>query len=218
MLPELNGYEVCARLRNISLTKHIPVIFLTQKDGRADIVEGLQLGADDYIAKPFDVDELRLRVQRSIERATRESLYDSRTGLPTGPMAEEEIARKQLEDDIYSETHFTIAGFDAFNDKYGFMSADQVMAYAAKCLFETVVQHGTPDDFVGYIDNRFIVLTKVDDADALLKQAVQTFNEGSRAFYTFIDVDQNGIIVNEGDTNEYLAPLMQMTVHQNVDV
>jgi archaellum component FlaF (FlaF/FlaG flagellin family) len=62
------------------------------------------------------------------------------------------------------------------------------------------------------------VLTKVDDADALLKQAVQTFNEGSRAFYTFIDVDQNGIIVNEGDTNEYLAPLMQMTVHQNVDV
>ncbi|PKN81847.1 MAG: diguanylate cyclase, partial [Chloroflexi bacterium HGW-Chloroflexi-8] len=49
MLPDIDGYEVCRRLRSNSRTSHIPVIFLTQKDERSDKLQGLELGADDYI-------------------------------------------------------------------------------------------------------------------------------------------------------------------------
>ncbi|MBI3737803.1 MAG: response regulator [Chloroflexi bacterium] len=62
MLPDIDGYEVCRNLRTNTRTSHIPVIFLTQKDERSDRLQGLELGADDYITKPFDIEELKLRV------------------------------------------------------------------------------------------------------------------------------------------------------------
>ncbi|MCK7519775.1 MAG: response regulator [Ignavibacteriales bacterium] len=55
-----------AHLRTNTRTSHIPVIFLTQKDERSDKLQGLELGADDYITKPFDIEELKLRVQGAI--------------------------------------------------------------------------------------------------------------------------------------------------------
>ena len=60
MLPDIDGYEVCRNLRTSTRTSHIPVIFLTQKDERSDKLQGLELGADDYITKPFDIEELKL--------------------------------------------------------------------------------------------------------------------------------------------------------------
>ena len=212
MLPDMNGYEVCASLRQTSLTRHIPVIFLTQKDARADKVEGLELGADDYIAKPFDVDELRLRVQRSIERATRGSLHESRTGLPTGPMVDEEVERAGLSDKNPRTFYLEIANFQPFGDKYGFMAANHVMTFATKIIFETVSERGTPDDFLGIQDDQFVVITHSDDPDAIAQTIADQFHQGARAFYTFTDADQGGILVNEGESDERLLPLMKLNI------
>ena len=93
MLPDIDGYEVCRNLRTNMRTSHIPVIFLTQKDERSDKLQGLELGADDYITKPFDIEELKLRVQGAIKRAERESLTDPRSGLPAGRLIEEQLRR-----------------------------------------------------------------------------------------------------------------------------
>lgn len=210
MLPEMNGYEICANLRQTALTKHIPVIFLTQRDGRADIVEGLQLGADDYIAKPFDVDELRLRVNRSIDRASRESLHERRTGLPTGAMVEAEVERALKLGENYQEYRLTINGFDAFTDAYGFMAADQVMGFAAKTIHEALSVGGTENDFIGIVGDEFVVMTYAPDSNALIGKLTEAFNKGAKAFYTFADVERGGILVNVGTTSERLVPIMQL--------
>ena len=84
MLPDMDGFQVCEAIRQTSFTRYIPILFLTQRDARANKVKGLALGADDYITKPFDIDELRLRIQAAINRATRESLHETRSGLPMG--------------------------------------------------------------------------------------------------------------------------------------
>src|SRR5512139_2090912 len=63
LLPDINGYEVCRQLRRNARTSHIPIIFLTQKDERSDQIAGLEMGADDYITKPFDLELLLLRVE-----------------------------------------------------------------------------------------------------------------------------------------------------------
>ncbi len=210
MLPEMNGYEVCVALRKISLTKHIPVIFLTQKDARADIVSGLELGADDYIAKPFDVDELRLRVQRSIERATRESLHETRTGLPTGAMVEDELERVSAMGETYHQFQFVINGYAAFADKYGFMAADQVFAFAAKSVYEAMIEYGTANDFIGVLNDSFVVLTQTDAPEDLVNLIQDSFRQGARAFYTFADVQQGGIVQNEGTVDQHFVPLMEL--------
>jgi two-component system KDP operon response regulator KdpE len=68
MMPEVDGWEACRRIREVS---NIPVIMLTAKSQESDIVRGLELGADDYITKPFDPSELRARIQ-SLLRRTKE--------------------------------------------------------------------------------------------------------------------------------------------------
>jgi signal transduction histidine kinase len=68
MLPDIDGYEVCRRLRYDPYTSHIPILFLSQKDERSAKIAGLELGADDYITKPFDIEELRLRCQSILRR------------------------------------------------------------------------------------------------------------------------------------------------------
>src|SRR5690554_5286235 len=98
MLPDMDGFDTCKALRTSTLTKYIPITFLTQRDARADKVAGLELGADDYVTKPFDMEELRLRVQGSIRRATRDHLHEPRTGLPTGPMIRAELTRRAGQD------------------------------------------------------------------------------------------------------------------------
>lgn len=66
MLPELDGFEVCRRLRNDGDTT--PVLFLTARDGTDDKVRGLTLGGDDYLQKPFSLDELVARTQAVLRR------------------------------------------------------------------------------------------------------------------------------------------------------
>src|SRR3972149_520886 len=72
MLPDMDGYAVCKEPRPPPPPSHIPIIFLTQKDERSDKIAGLELGADDYITKPFDIEELKLRVTNAIARQERE--------------------------------------------------------------------------------------------------------------------------------------------------
>ena len=134
MLPDMDGFDVCRALRTTTLTKYIPITFLTQRDGRADKVAGLELGADDYVTKPFDIEELRLRVQGSIRRASRDHLHEPRTGLPGGPMIEAELRRLQQADQPKPYLDIVINGFSVFREAYGFMSADEALSLAATVL------------------------------------------------------------------------------------
>jgi DNA-binding response OmpR family regulator len=67
MLPEINGFDICNRIRELDKTQ--PIIMLTAKSGDDDIIRGLALGADDYVAKPFSVAQLVLRIQAVLRRS-----------------------------------------------------------------------------------------------------------------------------------------------------
>ncbi len=215
MLPDMNGYDICFRLRNMSLTKYIPTIFLTQKDERSSIVKGLELGADDYITKPFDIDELRLRVEGSIKRATRENLHEPRTGLPTGQLVVEEVtARVQRGAQVL---YFDLEGFDAYTDTYSFIAASDVLYHAGKTIRDVLSEHSS-DDFVGINGQTFVVATDSKDLDALEAKIKQRFNEQVRAFYTFTDADRGGITLDVGTPQERFVPLMAFKTKREASV
>lgn len=69
MLPKLSGIEVCRQLRRSPRLRDIPIIIVSAKGDEADKVRGLQMGADDYVTKPFSVAELLARIQRLLRRA-----------------------------------------------------------------------------------------------------------------------------------------------------
>jgi DNA-binding response OmpR family regulator len=82
MLPGMSGYEVCKRIRDMKMT--FPIIMLTARDQEIDKVTGLNLGADDYIAKPFGVKELLARIQARLRRVTTYSKTELINSLTLG--------------------------------------------------------------------------------------------------------------------------------------
>jgi two-component system, OmpR family, phosphate regulon response regulator PhoB len=85
MLPDLSGTELCARIKSDPRTKHVPVVMLTAKGEEIDRVVGFEVGADDYVTKPFSVRELVLRV-RAVLRRSRGGRAEERPPESVGPL------------------------------------------------------------------------------------------------------------------------------------
>ncbi len=86
MLPDIPGMEVCRRLRASERTRHIPVVMLTAKDDEIDRIVGLELGADDYVTKPFSIRELMLRVRAVLRRSDKDATTEQGHGIEHGPL------------------------------------------------------------------------------------------------------------------------------------
>jgi diguanylate cyclase (GGDEF)-like protein len=212
MLPDIDGYEVCTQLRTNLRTSHIPIIFLTQKDERSDRIAGLELGADDYITKPFDIEELRLRVQGAMRRAERESLTNPTTGLPSGRLNEEQLRLLMRKQD-WGLLYVGIDGLEDFNNAYGFLAGDDVLRFVALLLSETVDVMGTPEDYIGHVGgDKFMVISAKGNGQALAHALKEKFAEGILSHYSFIDRDRGFIVIKDPDGKDRQAPLMQMCV------
>ena len=212
MLPDIDGYEVCRNLRTNMRTSHIPVIFLTQKDERSDKLQGLELGADDYITKPFDIEELKLRVQGAIRRSERESLTDPRSGLPAGRLIEEQLRRIIRQKD-WALLDARVNNFESFKDVYGFVASDDVLRFTAMMIGEVVDELGSNTDFIGHAGgDNFIVITAHDKAASMKERLKQRFDEEVQTHYNFIDRQQGFVQAPAPDGSTVKVPFMTMSV------
>jgi len=84
LMPGLDGYEVCRQVRSDPLLNNLPVLFLTAKGKEEDRIVGLQAGGDDYLGKPFNLDELYLRVRAILRRTQREEEVSPPSQLEAG--------------------------------------------------------------------------------------------------------------------------------------
>ncbi len=212
MLPDIDGYEVCRQLRSNLRTSHIPIIFLTQKDERSDKIQGLELGADDYITKPFDVEELRLRVKNAIARATYESLTNPTTGLPSSRLIEDQL-RRLLRRDNWGILYIGIDRLEPFKEVYGFVAADEVLRYTAMVLGETADRIGTPEDFIGHIGgDDFLVITRKELIRPMVQDMARRFSEGIVTHYDFKTRQQGYLVIRDDQGNEQRVGLMELAI------
>jgi len=214
-LPDMTGFEVCAALRDSPRTSHIPIIILSERAALQDRVVGLESGAQDYVTKPFDLEELRLRAQNLVARSQRENLVDPRTSLPTGPWIEEQTARIRGRPGWHIlECH--IDSYQPFLDQNGFMAGDDVLKFTAHLLRDITDQHGTPEDFVAHPANAtFVILTGAADPQTLAGQARERFNEDVLAHYGFVDREQGYLAVQNHKTGQ-LAPVPLMSLQVSI--
>jgi DNA-binding response OmpR family regulator len=156
-LPDIDGYEVAHRLRSDRRTAEIPIIFLTEKRDRSDRLQGLELGADDYITKPFDVQELRLRVRNALKRVSQGSLTNPVTGLPEGALVDEKLSEVLGKDGV-ALLFVSIDNIVSFRETYGFVSSDDVLRAISLMIMNTMREVSRPEDFLGHINGTDFIL------------------------------------------------------------
>jgi DNA-binding response OmpR family regulator len=212
MLPDMDGYAVCKHLRTTTRTSHIPIIFLTQKDERSDKIAGLELGADDYITKPFDIEELKLRVTNAIARQERESQTDPRTGLPSGRLIEDHL-RRIIRTQGWALLDCRLTGFERFKDAYGFIAGDEVLRFTSIVLGEVVDEAGTANDFIGHPGgDNFVVVTTAAAGPRVRDRLKSRFNDEILTHYSFVDRERGYVVGKGPDGQETQSPLMTLAV------
>ncbi len=212
MLPDIDGYEVCRTLRTNARTSHIPVIFLTQKDERSDRLQGLELGADNYITKPFDIEELKLYVQNAIARSERESLTDPQSGLPSGRLIEDQL-RRIIRQQGWAFMDIRLNHFDAFKDVYGFIASGDVLRFTGMLLGEVVDQAGAATDFIGHAGgDNFIIITSEATAQEIKARLKERFATEVQTHYSFMDRQQGYIVAPDENGKMQQTPLMTLAV------
>ncbi|GJM41306.1 MAG: diguanylate cyclase [Ardenticatenaceae bacterium] len=186
-LPDIDGYEVCRQLRKARKTQNIPVIFLTEKREREDKLAGLELGAVDYITKPFDIQELRLRVRNALRRSKMSTLLNPVTGLPEGTLVREQLT-KMLTQANWGVVLAGIRGLNKFRDKFGFVAADDVARAVTLMIANAVQESGNGNNFVGHTDSGdFVILTSSKNYQKLAERCMVRLHPSIQYFYPALE-------------------------------
>jgi DNA-binding response OmpR family regulator len=210
-LPDMPGLEVCQALRAGARTGHIPIIIISQVGDQATRLRALELGADDYLVKPFDMDELGLRVSNTLRRMQQESLTDPRSGLPAERLCKEHI-RKLMRAKDWACLGLHINEFSTFAEMYPYPAGDLVIRAAARLITDTVNEIGTSDDFVGQTGEVFVVITTRDRGTPLRDALIQRFGAEIAMHYDFQDRQRGYMLVRGPGGQERQAPLMSLAV------
>ena len=144
VMPGINGYEVCAYLKKKQRTKNIPIIFITSMNAEEDETKGLELGAVDYITKPFSMAIVKARIKTHLELKRHRDIlehlssYDGLTGIPNRRRFDEYIKqewkRSVRESSLLSLIMVDIDHFKLFNDTYGHWAGDDCLKKTAQTL------------------------------------------------------------------------------------
>lgn len=187
-LPDIDGYEVARRLRSSLRTARIPIIFLTERRQRSDRLKGLELGADDYITKPFDIQELRLRVRNALRRASMGPIQNPVTNLPEGALVDEAIQERLDSGQEWGALLVSLVNLEAFRERYGFVTSDDVLRAVSLMLQNTVRDVAGKDDFLGHLSpTDFLIMTSPEHVPALAEHVRERVGQALDYFYPLKD-------------------------------
>ena len=200
MMPGLDGFEVCRRLRGHPRTRYTCIILVTAKASSADKVTGLRAGADDFVTKPFDPDELLERITTALRRSRQLSGLNPLTRLPGNEEIRRAIESRLADQEAFAAMHVDIDNFKAFNDYYGLLRGDAAIQMLASCLRD-VADRIEGDAFVGHTGgDDMILITAPEHAEQIAGAILSLWDERSRGLYEDEDlqrgylesIDRNG--------------------------
>ncbi len=188
MMPEIDGYKICQILKASDDTKDIPIIFVTAMSQQEDEAKGLELGAIDYITKPYNVSIVKARVRNHLElKHYRDllkdaSLIDGLTGIPNRRRFDEvlksEWKRAFRDKKPISVLMADIDYFKRYNDHYGHLEGDECLKRVAECLQNTLKR---PADLAArFGGEEFVGILPATTAEGALKIA-ETYRESVEA-------------------------------------
>jgi diguanylate cyclase (GGDEF)-like protein len=213
MLPHLDGLELCRRLKRDAVTAQIPVILLTAKGTLRDKLSGLEAGADDYITKDAEPEEIEARIAMVLRRYKTTLSANPLTKLPgTGEL------ESRLRELIAAGTPFAVGyadlnNFKAYNDVYGFVQGDAVIKHTALTLVAALRDAGNGNDFVGHIGgDDFIFMTSPACVETVCRECIARLDRDLPGFYSAADRARGHIVTTDRQGVSRQFPLLSIVI------
>lgn len=204
VMPEMDGFAVCREIKRDPRWNNTPVIFISAQNEDEDEAAGLELGAIDYVTKPFKPAIVKARIRNHLQlRAAMlelERLYSLAldanpiTGLAGNNTIHRYIENRLNENESFSVAYADIDNFKAFNDKYGFGRGDEVIRFTAETLNKAVEKSTSTNCFVGHIGgDDFILVVPSEHCHFITEAVVRLFDRGITSFYNKEDSENHCI-------------------------
>lgn len=219
MMPGMNGIQTCLRLRRNPRSCHATIVILSACNNEEDVVQGLKMGADDYLTKPFKFSELKARIDSHLRRQWRELQASPLTGLPGNRQIQQIINTNMKAKIPFAVIYSDLNNFKAYNDRYGFTAGDEVLNYTANVLTTAVQEAGDSQmDFVGHLGgDDFIIVTSPAHWEPICRLALELFDAEIYEFYDPEDYKRGGIEVEDRNGNIQLFPILSVALAVVID-
>ncbi len=179
-LPDMDGFEVARRLAENPRTSSVGIFFLTQLGDRESRLQGLKLGAVDYMAKPFDLDELELKVRNAIKALRRPRPINPLTGLLNRETLAVELSSLPRGKE-WAAIRVLLEGVEDFMDYYGFVAADDLVRAVALVLKNLLAQSEGLVGHLGEVD--FLIVCPPEKAGEIERKLREILTQAVEAFF-----------------------------------
>jgi len=223
MMPGMDGFAVCEQIKKETLNKQTPIIFISAQGADEDEAKGLELGAIDYITKPFSPAIVRARIKNHLKLRTAmqelKHLYSLAldanpiTGLPGNNSITQYIEHKVGTGENACVIYTDIDNFKAYNDKYGFTRGDDVIHFTSEIIQSTVRSSPCPDAFVGHVGgDDFIIVIPSEYGYEIPKEIIRRFDKEVTQFYNRQDTDLRYIESKNRQGKAQIFPIMSLSI------
>lgn len=212
-MPRMNGRDLLAMLRRSARYSMVPVIIISGDASPQEQAAEFGLGADDFVAKPFDMGELRARVEGACRRARRMLAANPLTMLPGGPAIEEEAAARIRTGSPLGFFYIDIDNFKAYNDNYGYLNGDAAIRRAAGVLTSVQEEYAGADVFVGHIGgDDFVLMCDPEKVEEIAGEIARRFDSLAPSLYSQEDAARGCIVSKDRAGARREFPLMSLTM------
>lgn len=217
-MPEMDGLEICEQIKKNIFLSRIPILMLTARTKVEDKVHGLDIGADDYLCKPFDNRELVARVRALIRHTVREADRNPTTNLPGNAAVEREILRRLEQKEPFGICYPDLDNFKAYSDTYGFDAANKLIQMTGRVIAGVVMLEGAENDFIGHVGgDDFLLITQPDRVSLICKKIIREFDDKIRSHYETRHLAQGGFVARDRSGRKKKFPIMTISIAVVVD-
>lgn len=223
IMPEMDGFEVCQTIKAHETWKEIPIIFISAKGEDEDETMGLELGAIDYITKPFNPAIIRARIRNQLQ--LRDAMHELErlyglaldanpvTGLPGNNTIARQIEQKLLDHASVCVLYADIDNFKPFNDRYGFARGDEIIRFAADILKTSADKSGCSEYFLGHVGgDDFILISPSEESSFISHEIIRCFDRDVINFYNRQDASNRCIKATNRKGDEQFFPIMSISI------
>lgn len=213
MMPEKSGYDVCSEMKADAELRSIPVVMLTAKNLEEDQYWGRELGADEYITKPYDPEQLEAAVEKIFALRERGESYHPLTKLPLLAAIRHEIEQRRRSGGqfVVLACSFEPVAFETYQMKYGNIKADHVTLVTSRIIQEAVGRIPDGQAFVGHTgDNVFHLIIPPGAAGAVRDAINRDFGAAVRAWYRDDDALRGYVVKPVAGGPDECIPLLSL--------